>query len=237
MAGGDKKGAGPSPGRRNKSSRPFWIAGIIFVSGWMFFLGVLVGRGTAPIRYDIQAIQKELADAKAALFESEIKRFKIPTESPETPLELSFYDALKESAQQPPIRPKAPAAPKVRISQKPETPSGRVQPTPSSARAPERTERAPKPPDPAMHGGTGEPENRLTLQVAAFPSPGDAGKLVEDLRKRGYPAYSEAVMISGKGVWYRVRIGSFTTREGAAVMLEELKKERFEPIIVNRNAK
>ncbi len=33
---------------------------LFLISGWMFVLGVLVGRGTAPVNFDIQALQKEL---------------------------------------------------------------------------------------------------------------------------------------------------------------------------------
>jgi len=33
----------------------------------MFILGVLVGRGTAPVQFDTQALQKELATLRDAM--------------------------------------------------------------------------------------------------------------------------------------------------------------------------
>jgi cell division septation protein DedD len=237
MAGGGKKSAGSSPGGKTRNARALWITAMVFVSGWMFFLGVLVGRETAPIRYDVRALKERLAEAKAALFKSEVKRFKIPAGSQEDPMDLSFYDALKESAETPVEKRRKPAVQKFRMSKKPAaTPSAFETPSPSVPET-KKIQREGKPAGSSSGRLSEAPEKRLTLQVAAVPDPDDAGRLVADLKKRGYPAYSEAVMIPGKGVWYRVRIGSFTSRKGASVMLRQLKKERFQPIIVNRNAK
>ena len=38
-----------------------WACFIFLVCAWMFVIGVLVGRGTAPIKFDIAGIQKMLA--------------------------------------------------------------------------------------------------------------------------------------------------------------------------------
>ena len=50
---------------RNKQ---FWTyAGILLcVSVWMFFLGILVGRGTAPIKFDIPKLEKKLIPKRLA---------------------------------------------------------------------------------------------------------------------------------------------------------------------------
>ena len=44
---------------------------LFLISGWMFVLGVLVGRGTAPINFDIQALQKELLELKESMVKQE----------------------------------------------------------------------------------------------------------------------------------------------------------------------
>ena len=33
---------------------------IVFISAWMFILGVFVGRGTAPVKFDIKKLSREL---------------------------------------------------------------------------------------------------------------------------------------------------------------------------------
>ena len=48
-----------------------WLCIIFFVSAWMFVLGVLVGRGTAPVHFDIESLQKELAALKEAVQKKE----------------------------------------------------------------------------------------------------------------------------------------------------------------------
>ncbi|MGB9437954.1 MAG: hypothetical protein WCB15_08435, partial [Desulfobacterales bacterium] len=37
-----------------------WACFIFCVCAWMFVIGVLVGRGTAPVSFDIAGIQKKL---------------------------------------------------------------------------------------------------------------------------------------------------------------------------------
>jgi cell division septation protein DedD len=61
------------------------------------------------------------------------------------------------------------------------------------------------------------------LQVASFKDPAEAARAVEDLRKRGHRAFSQAAHVPDRGLWHRVRIGPFKTK------LEALRyKERFE---------
>ena len=57
-----KKKNTPSPQKRK--GLVLQIGLIFFVSIWMFILGVFVGRGTAPVQFDIEELQKELAALK-----------------------------------------------------------------------------------------------------------------------------------------------------------------------------
>ena len=76
-----KKGKG-KPSSPNKKYRLqltrkgvwFWIVSIFFISAWMFALGILVGRGTAPVRFDIHQLQKELAELKKKTLKEELRR-------------------------------------------------------------------------------------------------------------------------------------------------------------------
>lgn len=238
MASGDKGSKGSFPVSGPKTGVKSWVAAIVCVSAWMFFLGVLVGRGTAPVHFEIKELKKELAQAKEALFKSEIKRFKIPAESQEAPAELSFYDALKEPGKRPHPAVKS-ATQEIR---KPRTPD---KPSPHEVQNEIRTEAASgikEAPKDFQRDSTAEKASEdavlkpLTLQVASLPGQKDARALVETLKKRGHPAYFEKVEIPGKGVWYRVRIGYFKSAQEATRLLDDLKKERFQPMIVNRNS-
>jgi len=62
----------------------------VFVAGWMFFLGILVGRGTAPVTFDTQEFQKRLE-----IIAQEFGK----REKPETKIDLEFYDALTQPVQ------------------------------------------------------------------------------------------------------------------------------------------
>lgn len=43
-----------------------WGCLIVFISAWTFILGVLMGRGTAPVSFDLGGMEEELVASKAA---------------------------------------------------------------------------------------------------------------------------------------------------------------------------
>ena len=55
-------------------------------------------------------------------------------------------------------------------------------------------------------------EGRYTVQVASFPDRASAEEMEMRFKAKRYPAYTEEVKIPGKGTWYRVKIGKFTTQ-------------------------
>lgn len=66
-------------------------------------------------------------------------------------------------------------------------------------------------------------EKRFTLQIAAFKEKDKAEDVAGSLKKKGYEPYIVPVTISDKGVWYRVRIGRFSTRPDAQNLQAKLK--------------
>jgi hypothetical protein len=54
-----------------------WIGLTLFVCAWMFVLGILVGRETVPVRFDIQKLQNELAALKETVIKKELDQFKM----------------------------------------------------------------------------------------------------------------------------------------------------------------
>src|SRR5690606_34597143 len=55
-------------------------------------------------------------------------------------------------------------------------------------------------------------EGGYLVQVASFKSEEDADEFVGELRKRGHSAFRVAANVPGRGIWHRVRIGSFKSR-------------------------
>jgi cell division septation protein DedD len=76
-------------------------------------------------------------------------------------------------------------------------------------------------------------KHRYTIQVAAVKETGNAERLVGQLRNKGYPAYQVRIKASGKGAWYRVRVGAFESRAAANRMLAKLKAARHSGIVVS----
>ena len=101
------KSKAKSSSKKNKAPEKrktaFWLTITVVASVWMFVLGILVGRGTAPVQFDVKAMEQELADLKAALAEKE----SAPEPEAMTPLvgdsqitHFSFYDVLKDAKEE-----------------------------------------------------------------------------------------------------------------------------------------
>ena len=69
------------------------------------------------------------------------------------------------------------------------------------------------------------PSGAFTLQLGASPNREDAERMVSRLREKGYAPYITTAEVPGKGTYYRVRMGSFATREAASRYLEDFKRE------------
>ncbi len=82
-----------------------------------------------------------------------------------------------------------------------------------------RATQQPAPPKEAVKGGA------FTLQLSAFQSKAEADKFSSKLREKGYAPYIVSAEVPKKGTWYRVRMGSFETKEKAAHYLADFKRE------------
>jgi cell division protein FtsN len=209
-----------------------WGCLMLFVAAWMFLLGVLVGRGTAPIRFDIDQLQRSLLAKREAAGQQQRERLARETQNGKNQTELDFYEFLKSPKNDDQLSAPAAAkesqpaaeakAPKVI---RPKVPAKRLRPASSQAPEPSQPAAAPAK-DPS-------PPGRFTIQVASLKEARWAEEMVAKLVKKGYPAYSIRTVVSGK-TWYRVRIGGFQERREADNLISQLKKEKMSPIIVNR---
>jgi len=196
-----------------------WICLIVFVSAWMFVLGIFVGRGTAPVRFDVENLQKELAALKEAVVKEGQERLKIGNDPASAKMELGFYEALKETRPSVLHKVKQPVRKKTALPQKK-----------AKARQPQKVEK------PASSGKQTKTEASagFTIQVASLKDMKVAAEVAEMLKKKGYQAYTVSAKIPGRGVWHRVRIGHFKNRSDAGDILNRLKKDKYRPIVVQK---
>jgi DedD protein len=120
-----------------------------------------------------------------------------------------------------------PNATETKVAESKPAPSpGKVEPAPVPTRtAPqgsglkEAIARAAQRPTEAVPGGA------FTLQISAFQNRPEAERFAARLRDRGYAPYIVAAEVPNKGTWYRVRMGSFPSKEAASRYLSDFKRE------------
>lgn len=82
-----------------------------------------------------------------------------------------------------------------------------------------------KPEKPKKKAAVAKKKGKYTVQIASLKSDKAALKLKSKLQKKGYDdAYFVATNIKGKGVWYRVRVGNYSTMEKAKKAVKSLEK-------------
>jgi DedD protein len=69
------------------------------------------------------------------------------------------------------------------------------------------------------------PGGAFSLQLSAFQTRDEAERFAARLRDRGYAPYIVAAEVPNKGTWYRVRMGSFPSKDAATRYLTDFKRE------------
>jgi len=138
-----------------------WIGVILFISGWIFFLGVIVGRGTAPALFDYSKIENEITTLAKTFTDSRKAQNDKETDILTTQVELEYPEELKKKtdtavrmqipALENPVRP-------------PETPKS-VPALGNPAKPPETTKPAPQEPAQALP----LPPAKSDIQTAGRP--------------------------------------------------------------------
>ena len=227
---GKKEKASP---KKKKSSTQWtrkgvtlWICLTFFACAWMFVLGIFVGRGTVPVRFDIEKLENELAALKEAVIKKEFDRYKLDSASADNKTKMEFYDALKNTGGEEKLKTDIPQNKPTPLPKKAVSKTKKTLVSKKTA-----TTRKEKP----VTSITSVKDNKnFTIQVAALKDSKIADNLVAKLKKRGYPAYRSIGKIPGKGIFYRIRIGYFKNRAEASGTFNRLKKENIKAIIVQR---
>lgn len=98
-----------------------------------------------------------------------------------------------------------------------ETPSARPKTESSAAKLAEKIEKTAEAKDEA---------GSIVVQVSAFRDVGKAHEMVDDLKNRGYTAFTHSDRKVTDG-WYRVFVGPYPSKEKAGNVLEELVEKGF----------
>jgi cell division protein FtsN len=219
-----------------------WACFIFFVCAWMFFIGVLVGRGTAPIKFDIAGLQKKLEASREELKNKEQQRAQGKSGIVKDKTKLDFYEALRDNREDTQIGKKK-LSPS--ISKKVEPLPAKKPPLTIDGNAEKKiienaeppktgsTKLSQKPPI-ASKSKTGPSVKTYTIQAVSVKDARDADRLVAELKKKGFHAYRAIGKVPGQGIWYRVRIGDYKSRASARHTLNQLKKAGLKPIVVEK---
>ncbi len=206
------------PGEKQKRFTPAftvpeaagWLGVLVFVCAWFFVLGILVGRGIVPVaQTEKDAVTHYLQKKRAKSLEQKAG------ETGTRRLELGYREALNKDTSS-----ESEAAP----SGNSNTP---VMKTP-------KTEKPSNPPDLSDAHAEDDADKVFTIQVAAVRDEASAASLVSRLKKKGFSVYTTSVELSGGNLWYRLRCGEYASRKEAGPVINELKDEGFDPILVRR---
>jgi cell division septation protein DedD len=197
------------------------------VSVVIFLCGVLVGRG---VRQDRPAAS-ELTAAAVAPDPSSVSPRQAgspapaPSADPPAPAdELTYYDRLqknntpRENLKSPSVGPapsrKAPRQPAVSApTAAPQPPAAETHPAPAA-----ETHPASAPADEPTGPG-------FAIQVTTASDRRSADTLVNQLVKKGYPAFATGPVTTGARVVYRVRVGKYKTAKEAEEVSKRLETE------------
>ncbi len=198
--------------RRSANRKPLFTAVLLaVVAVFSFGIGFMAGRNSVPmVPADVvtsaprQPISVPKVDPSIEVVEEKLKEEK-----------LTFFEALPKGEQQPlgsginiPPVEQDPVATKI-------------------AQQPIEVAPAPIKPAPVKKTTTAKPTAKVTtiakaatatphvLQISSFRSPDEAGILVRRLEKKGYSPYIQQADLGSKGVWYRVFLGPYASKEKA----------------------
>ena len=208
--------------RRHRDKRFYFSRGQLVLLGGafalsalvIFLLGIIVGRGVE---------ERKMAKPEEPLIKIPVKpssQSGAPASGKQVKEELTFYNTLAKRSDTEPqeleksIQARATVSPPIeKNSTGADTPSA----VPMSNSADSR-----------------ETGNTWHVQVNAFPDERSGKIWVDRLKSKGYKAYLTEARNKGK-VWYRVRVGQFSSREEAEKMVDILKtRENFAKAFATR---
>lgn len=231
MASTGRRRAGGGPGGAQ------WVAlcgAVLVILGLTFALGLLVGRQWArqPASAVVAGVAEPAKKPAAAPRRGGIAAETMADRAPESTEKLTFYKTLTEPLDGPGAAPKPEARP-VAIKIPPATPSSKTSPAPPTppvaakpAPVPPTTPAPSLPPAPATSGPATPSYTPYTIQVGAYKNRRQADDSRQQLASAGLDAYVVTLAAQEGVARYRVRVGTYRSREEAAAAAERLRAQR-----------
>jgi cell division septation protein DedD len=216
--------------RRYKDKRFYFSRGQLVLLGgaftltslMIFLLGIVVGRGIE---------ERKMARPEEPLIKVPVKpstQSGGSASAGQAKEELTFYDTLGKSSRAAPSLEEKVGEPKeAEKAIKPEAKEvkrqGREKATSTSLKVEEKAgANKPNPAPPSHDVEQSEPGKTWYVQVNAFPDERSGQIWVDRLKNKGYKAYLTEGHNQGR-LWYRVRVGRYSSREEAEKTAEILK--------------
>jgi cell division septation protein DedD len=207
--------------------------------GGVFLFGLMAGRRMSDSQgssdnKDLLAALDEKAENPSYTFHDELTKKSVeaipppptpapalPPEAPAEPPKVDPPSPPAAAAEPPPPPPAAKAEPEAKPNPPAAEKQGAAKAEPQSKPKQEVKVAAAAKPAAESDGAKGT----FTLQVSSAQNRNEAEKLAQSLKQRGYAPYIVEAQLTGKGTWYRVRLGRFPSKEAAARYLQDFRRE------------
>lgn len=213
------------------------VVGLVVVSA-VFALGIVVGKKLATDDQAATAAPDLLSalDQKAAKIETMKKDASLTFQEELTKKQAPIVEAKPIEAPAPapePIIPPKPELPVVVAKvDPPKPPEPKPEPVVKAEPVPTRiNEDAGALRDAIAKTATKapptetSPDGAFTLQLSAFQDKAEADRFAANLRDKGYAPFIVEADLKAKGIWYRVRMGRFPSKDAAGRYLADFKRE------------
>ncbi len=82
-----------------------------------------------------------------------------------------------------------------------------------------------------------DPSGRYTVQIGAFQDQSQANRLLSSMKSKGYPVFIKQMESPDNKRWYRVRVGTFSTRDDAISYGDKIKEKeaRIKSVFITAN--
>ena len=81
----------------SRRARVGWVVAVFFIAAWMFGMGVMVGRETAPVRFDLDQLKKTLESLQRAPREPLKNAPPVESTQMKDKTKLDFYEVLPKN--------------------------------------------------------------------------------------------------------------------------------------------
>ncbi|MBC2715354.1 MAG: hypothetical protein HF978_08605 [Desulfobacteraceae bacterium] len=215
-----------------------WLMSCFIVCGCMFFLGVLVGRNTAPVQFDVDRIEEKLSNLQVSVLkqkEAENPKPNIPniTDIPnisdmsELPIvHENIIDKLKDKGKPPEIYEQY--VPPVLTPKYAKTPPPRQKPKPLKKTAAPETEKQAVKSKPAPKA---EAVAVLKPEIRSAPAEVSAPVVKPEITaaKKAVPGTEKSVQKSPKatGQGFAIQVASLKDPEKAKILMNKFKEKGY----------